>query len=430
MLLGGLIAYAFGLTLHQQYLLRRLDELSPRKHEATRVDALRVHPESAHPTGSAEHQNADHVNMDSLHFDAEQYSMALVSDLDIASHSPNKSFTWFSILQHAELLRDVDNDVWDVSWGTATILETHTATQNRSMELSELVQYNGRLLGMCDRTGILYKIDLSSGSAFPRWAIADGDGDEAKPFKGEWATVKRDKLWVGSPGVKWFDGSGVLIHRNPEWVKHMDSRGHIVNHDWGPVYAALRRAVGVTSSGYLWHEAVHWDSLNRLWIFLPRRWSKDSPAEARLDEQRGANFLLMASEDFRNITARSLGPLEPEWGFTSVRKVLGTFDTFVALKVREVKGEEMQTKLCVFDLHGRFLLDPSFVDVPGVNVKFEGIEFLGLPSMYRYLKDQGSDPSVSKAQCKERMQARIAASASTSLLKPMRVEMSARLTDE
>ena len=41
------------------------------------------------------------------------------------------------------------------------------------MELSELVQYRGRLLGMCDRTGILYKIDLTTGAAWPRWAIAD-----------------------------------------------------------------------------------------------------------------------------------------------------------------------------------------------------------------------------------------------------------------
>ena len=38
-------------------------------------------------------------------------------------------------------------------------------------------------------------------------------------------------------------GTGEVLHRNPEWVKHMDERGHIVNHDWGPVYAALRKAL-------------------------------------------------------------------------------------------------------------------------------------------------------------------------------------------
>jgi hypothetical protein len=230
--------------------------------------------------------------------------MGIVSDLDKASASPNKSNTWFSILQRAELLRDIESDTWLVSWGGHIILETHTANNNRSMELSELVQYRGRLLGMCDRTGILYKIDISTGAAWPRWAIADGDGDEPKPFKGECtsaectptlvlrrctaadrpavesparagATVKNGKLWVGSPGVKWWAPADplasrgprkgrALLNRNPEWVKHMDERGHIVNHDWGPVYAALRRAMGVTKDGYVWHEAVHWDSVSRL----------------------------------------------------------------------------------------------------------------------------------------------------------------------
>ena len=38
---------------------------------------------------------------------------------------------------------------------------------------------------------------------FQRWAIADGDGDEAKPFKTEWATIKDGKLWIGSIGFEW-----------------------------------------------------------------------------------------------------------------------------------------------------------------------------------------------------------------------------------
>ena len=32
---------------------------------------------------------------------------------------------------------------------------------------------------------------------------ADGDGDEAKPFKTEWATIKDGKLWIGSIGFEW-----------------------------------------------------------------------------------------------------------------------------------------------------------------------------------------------------------------------------------
>lgn len=36
----------------------------------------------------------------------------------------------------------------------------------------------------------------------------------------------------------------------------------------------------------------------------------------------------------------------------------------------------------------RFLMEPPFVTVPGSNVKYEGVEFLGVPTIYRYVEDQ------------------------------------------
>ena len=66
----------------------------------------------------------------------------------------------------------------------------------------------------------------------------------------------------------------------------------------------------MTSNGYVWHEAVHWDALNRLWVFLPRRISVDGAPSQQEDEARGANWLLLADEHFENVTARRLGPLE------------------------------------------------------------------------------------------------------------------------
>jgi hypothetical protein len=41
------------------------------------------------------------------------------------------------------------------------------------MELSEIVKFNGKLLVMCDKTGIVYEV-LPSGKAVQRWAVADG----------------------------------------------------------------------------------------------------------------------------------------------------------------------------------------------------------------------------------------------------------------
>lgn len=91
------------------------------------------------------------------------------------------------------------------------------------MELSELISYRHRLLAICDYTGLIFKIQPGHSTVFQRYAIADGmppcvtslvaflirglslagDGDEAKPFKGEWATVKDGVVWVGSVGKEW-----------------------------------------------------------------------------------------------------------------------------------------------------------------------------------------------------------------------------------
>ena len=80
--------------------------------------------------------------------------------------------------------------------------------------------------------------------------------------------------------------------------------------------------------------------MTRNWLFMPRKWSAHlPPGDAELDSQRGSNWLLRASEDFSKIDVRQLGEVEPEWGFTSVRKVPGTRSAFVALKVRDQSQE-------------------------------------------------------------------------------------------
>lgn len=90
-----------------------------------------------------------------------------------------------------------------LSWEAVTTLRTHTATKNRSMELSELVRFRHLLFGMCDYTGLVFKIRAKDGAVFQRNAIADGNGEEPKPFKTEWATVKDGQLYVGSVGKAW-----------------------------------------------------------------------------------------------------------------------------------------------------------------------------------------------------------------------------------
>ena len=41
-------------------------------------------------------------------------------------------------------------------------------------------------------------------------------------FKGEWMTVKNEKLYVGGLGKLWTTQDGRVLHDNPQWVKSID----------------------------------------------------------------------------------------------------------------------------------------------------------------------------------------------------------------
>ena len=232
---------------------------------------------------------------------------------------------------------------YDVDFLETRVLQTQSATRGRSMELSELVRFRHLVLAVCDITGLVWKVQVSDGSVLQRHAIAGGNGDVSRPGKLEWATRKDGRLVMGSVGNRQMDTrTGAFQDRHSEWVKVLSQGGTIENSDWGPVFAALRTAAGVRGDGYLWHEAIEWDALSRRWIVLPRKRGFVTPFEPTRDESMGTNVLLVADEDFRHINVSSVGPLEPEWGFSSVRRVPGMRDVFAALKCREVDGE-MQT---------------------------------------------------------------------------------------
>lgn len=84
----------------------------------------------------------------------QEYPFALVADLDIESRCPSE-FKWQSYLQSGVLRWNAGR--YTVELGERTTLYSHTATKNRSMELSELVTYRHRLFAMCDYTGLIFK---------------------------------------------------------------------------------------------------------------------------------------------------------------------------------------------------------------------------------------------------------------------------------
>lgn len=299
------------------------------------------------------------------------FEFAVVSDLDKASRDL-KHFKWHALFRRGALTFRPETGFYKIDWSNTTRLESTLSVKNRSMELSELVRYEGRLFAFCDITGVVFEVDAAGSHAVQRLILSDGNGRSPKPFKSEWATVKDGLLIVGSMGREWVGDDGRIQHYNPQWVKQIDPHWHVESLDWRNIFEVMRSAVGLQSPGYLWHEAIIWDSWLKRWIILPRKASSEAYSPVA-DETRGTNILLLATEDFSVLEQLHIGPLEPDWGFAAVRKVPGTNDTFAALKVLEI-GSRTATKICVFDLKGNMLMEPPFLHID--EKKFEGLEFV------------------------------------------------------
>jgi len=236
-----------------------------------------------------------------------------------------------------------------------------------------LIKFKGSLLAVCDYTGIVYKIS-PDGQVFQRHAIADGNGKQSKPFKAEWATLKDGLLHIGSIGKEWVR-DGQILHFNPQWIKTIDSCGYIKNRDWGMNYNFLRNVTNTVYPGYLIHEAVEWDPDARQWLFLPRKASSTGPYSPEAEENHGTNMLIIVDEHFKQAQVKHIGPLEPKWGFTSMKLIPET-NEIIALKVMEAAGQESQTMITIFDKDGNFKLEPDPWVLVSSNTKYEGLSFL------------------------------------------------------
>uniref|UniRef100_A0A7S2MNH1 Uncharacterized protein n=1 Tax=Zooxanthella nutricula TaxID=1333877 RepID=A0A7S2MNH1_9DINO len=304
-----------------------------------------------------------------------EYAFGVVADLDLMSRDPQE-FVWRSWLKKGRIIRvngRMERERFVLAWDEELELRSSTATRNRSMELSELVLYNRLLIAFCDYSGIAYKIDPETGKTFQRWAIADGNGNEPKPFKGEWATVKGDTIWLGSIGFEWYGPSGDVLHRNAEWVKLIDANGGIRNLNWHPVYQTIRSVTNTTLPGFLWHEAVEWEPVHRLWVMLPRFASSTERYSPGIEHDNTADLLIVADEGFTDIKAMRLEHHDPRFGFTSVKRIPGSPHLFMVLRVHE-DGQKHRTQAAIIDLHGVFYTEPPYVEVG--DRKFEGLAFL------------------------------------------------------
>ena len=176
-----------------------------------------------------------------------------------------------------------------------------------------MVTFDGRLLTIDDRTGVIYQIHNYQHRKHPTskdpkiklspWAIlSDGSGSETKSFKGEWMTVKDEHLYVGGLGKEWTTSEGHLLNFNPMFVKRISARGEVEHLDWHDSYVKMRSAAGIEFPGYMIHEAVGWSETQGRWLALPRRASKYKYNDVE-DERHGTNMLLKSDPSYGEIVS-------------------------------------------------------------------------------------------------------------------------------
>ena len=303
------------------------------------------------------------------------YQLVLVADLDDRSRVEVGKEVWQSFLLEGTLSWDGADEFKTEFSRDPVSVQSDYSRGGRGMELSELIAYNGDLLSVDDRTGIVYKLvtDASSGkwNVIPWLLLSDGDGNEKKGLKAEWMAIKDKKLYVGGLGKEWTSVTGDYLNDNPMYIKVVSPEGSVQHVFWKKVYLKLREHLNISTPGYLIHEAIMWSEHAQRWVVLPRRVSHEKYNDVD-DEKRGSNIMMLCTEDFEQCDVITVGSVAPSRGYSSFKFLPGTDERIiVALRSEEDNGK-IATYLTVFDLLGQVLLS----DVMVGNEKYEGVEFV------------------------------------------------------
>ena len=302
-----------------------------------------------------------------------EYTVAIITDEDRASQVEleDGQIAWQSTIRYDRLQRLVDPasgrpdyrlEPIPAADGGENRLTSLIAEGDRGAEFSELVLFGNRLTAFDDRTGLVCEIRAGH-QLIPRQILMTGSGDERfKGFKSEWATLKGDRLIVGSHGKI-----------APEaWIKSIGRDYQLESRDWHRPYRAMCEALGVDPErGYVTHEAAEWHPRRERWYFFPRKISHEPFDEARDERECGGNTLIVADAAFEDIRTLTVGARVPERGVSSFKIVPGHPDECVGLKSVEC-GDRTETWLFCFDLDGQVLKEDTFLGP----YKCEGIEIL------------------------------------------------------
>ncbi|MFB6286617.1 MAG: hypothetical protein ABEK03_08590 [Candidatus Bipolaricaulia bacterium] len=301
------------------------------------------------------------------------FVLAIVTDEDQAAQVEldDGQIAWQSTVRYDRLYRREDPDTEQVSYEVEQIppeegglnrLISLVAEGGRGAEFSELALFGERLLAFDDRTGMVCEI-REGHQLIPRQILMTGSGDERfKGFKSEWATLKGDRLIVGSHGK----------NREESWIKEINPGYRIESRDWQGPYRRILQALGIDPErGYATHEAAEWHPHDELWYFFPRKISTEPFQEARDERECGGNTLVVADESFADIRMMNVGERVPERGVSSFKFIPGRPRECVGLKSVEI-GDETETYLFCFDVDGTVLQRDTFLGA----YKCEGVEIL------------------------------------------------------
>uniref|UniRef100_A0A0N5BR09 Apyrase n=1 Tax=Strongyloides papillosus TaxID=174720 RepID=A0A0N5BR09_STREA len=263
-----------------------------------------------------------------------EYRFVVITDLDHHSKvKDSKKPKWESYMKYGKLIINKQKTSAKVLWDEDKIVSitSDISAGGRGMELSDLKVYDGNLLTIDDRTGIIYKI--IDNKAYPWIFLSDGPGNAAKGIKGEWMTVKDNKLYVGGLGKEWTTTEGVFVNYHPMFVKVISPNGAIKHVNWTDNFINVRGAVGIKYPGYMIHESVQWSDVHQKWFFMPRRASTETYTEAT-DEFMGTNYMIIANEDFTNIKYKKIGSRgDGARGYSAFQFVPQTNDDIIVPKL-------------------------------------------------------------------------------------------------
>eukprot|EP00792_Barthelona_sp_PAP020_P005931 TRINITY_DN2853_c0_g1_i2.p1 TRINITY_DN2853_c0_g1~~TRINITY_DN2853_c0_g1_i2.p1 ORF type:complete len:381 (+),score=69.76 TRINITY_DN2853_c0_g1_i2:72-1145(+) len=298
-----------------------------------------------------------------------KFTFGIVADQDEDSYREELK-AWAS--EYLKGTLTVKNNTWSVNFDEDyVLLTTKTNEKGRGMELSELINWNGKLYTCDDRTGIIFEI--IDNKAYRRFVTNAGDGNNEKGFKCEWLAVKDNHLYVGSIGKYWtFPNNDTIINDGPLWIKTISPSGEIKSFNWTMEYNLLREATGTTGTGYLIHEAGIWHEPHKKWYFLPRRVSTERYNDVD-DERRGSNVIIEVDETFSNAKAFKIGDLDNTRGFSTAKFIPGYPDILMAVKSYEVDNVT-RSYFVLFDVKTKKVLIPETLIKDGL--KFEGIEIV------------------------------------------------------